>query len=131
MNPQARCMSRQRGCLSLGCLVPRSRARARRCRALSDPAILWKTKTSAERIRRMRGRLVFLFGTILVTSLGAETLDEALRAMTTAERKLYQTGQEKGPRAAFLEFLAEHAIVFRPGPVNGRDTWNKRAETGF
>ncbi|MFL6591031.1 MAG: YybH family protein [Chthoniobacterales bacterium] len=72
-----------------------------------------------------------MFGTILVTSLGAETLDEALRAMTAAERKFYQTGQEKGTRAAFLEFLAEDAIVFRPGPVNGRDTWNKRAETGF
>jgi ketosteroid isomerase-like protein len=63
--------------------------------------------------------------------LRAETPGEALRAMVDAERKFYQTGQEKGTRAAFLEFLADDAIVFRPGPVNGKETWSKRAETGL
>ena len=51
--------------------------------------------------------------------------------MVEAERKFYQTGQEKGTRAAFLEFLADDAIVFRPGPVNGKQIWSKRAETGL
>src|SRR6266576_1899348 len=61
----------------------------------------------------------------------AETLDEAVRAMTTAEKKFYETGQEKGTRAAFLEFLAPDAIIFRPGPVNGQEAWSKRQETGL
>ena len=61
----------------------------------------------------------------------AETLEEAVRAMTIAEKKFYQTGQEKGTRAAFLEWLADDAIVFRPGPVNGKEAWNKRPETGL
>jgi ketosteroid isomerase-like protein len=61
----------------------------------------------------------------------AETLEEAVRAMTNAERKFYQTGQEKGTRAAFLEWLADDAIVFRPGPVNGKEAWGKRPETGL
>jgi ketosteroid isomerase-like protein len=72
--------------------------------------------------------------TWLVASLAAasaETPAEAVRTMVEAEKKFYQTGQEKGTRAAFLEFLAEDGIVFRPGPVNGRESWGKREETGF
>jgi len=61
----------------------------------------------------------------------AETPAEAVRALVEAERKFYQTGQEKGTRAAFLEFLAPDGIVFRPGPVNGQEAWSKRPETGL
>jgi ketosteroid isomerase-like protein len=63
--------------------------------------------------------------------LRAETPAEAIRAMVEAERKFYQSGQEKGTRAAFLEFLADDGIVFRPGPVNGKEVWSKRSETGL
>jgi ketosteroid isomerase-like protein len=56
---------------------------------------------------------------------------EAAHTMVDSERKFYQTGQEKGTRAAFLAFLAEDAIVFRPGPVNGKEAWGKRLETGL
>lgn len=56
---------------------------------------------------------------------------EAARAMVAAERKFYQTGQEKGTRAAFLAFLADDGIVFHPGPLNGRQVWQERPETGF
>jgi ketosteroid isomerase-like protein len=51
--------------------------------------------------------------------------------MVESERKFYQTGQEKGTRAAFLAFLADDGIVFRPGPINGKEVWGKRAETGL
>ncbi|HYJ03598.1 MAG TPA: nuclear transport factor 2 family protein [Chthoniobacterales bacterium] len=64
-------------------------------------------------------------------SLRAETPAEAVRAMVDAEKKFYETGQEKGTRAAFLEFLAEDGIVFRPGPVNGKEAWAKRPEAGL
>lgn len=56
---------------------------------------------------------------------------EAARAMVDAERKFYETGQEKGTRAAFLSFLADDGIVFRPGPLNGKAVWEKRPESGF
>lgn len=56
---------------------------------------------------------------------------DAARAMVEAERKFCRTGQEKGTRAAFLAFLADDGIVFRPGPVNGKGVWEKRAETGL
>lgn len=56
---------------------------------------------------------------------------DAIRAMVDAERKFYQTGQEKGTRAAFLAFLADDSIVFRPGPLNGKEVWTKRVENGL
>ncbi|MEY2483808.1 MAG: hypothetical protein QOK24_2336 [Verrucomicrobiota bacterium] len=56
---------------------------------------------------------------------------DAVRAMVDAERKFYQTGQEQGTRAAFLTFLADDSIVFRPGPSNGKEVWTKRAENGL
>ena len=56
---------------------------------------------------------------------------EAARAMVESERTFYRTGQERGTRAAFLAFLADDAVVFRPGPVNGKEAWEKRPETGL
>jgi ketosteroid isomerase-like protein len=66
-----------------------------------------------------------------VTFVGAESPDDAVKALVGAERKFFQTGQEKGTRAAFLEFLAPDGIVFRPAPVNGQEVWSKRTETGL
>jgi ketosteroid isomerase-like protein len=63
--------------------------------------------------------------------LHAGPLDDAVRAMVDAEKKFYETGQAKGTRAAFLEWLADDAIVFRPGPVNGKEAWGKRPEIGL
>lgn len=75
--------------------------------------------------------LIVAVALIECVSLHAETPAEAIRAMVAAEKKFYETGQEKGTRAAFLEFLAEDGIIFRPGPLNGRESWTKRSETGF
>lgn len=81
----------------------------------------------------MMSRMIRVLTILLATlvALRGETPAEAVRAMVETERKFYQTGQEKGTRAAFLEFLADDAIVFRPGPVNGKKTWSQRAETGL
>jgi hypothetical protein len=46
-----------------------------------------------------------------------ETAAQAVRSLVEAERNFYRTGQEQGTRAAFLTFLADSGIVFRPGPV--------------
>ena len=81
----------------------------------------------------MRRPLFLLWAGVAFVSViaRAENLEEAVRAITNAEKKFYETGQEKGTRAAFLEFLAPDAIVFRPGPVNGQEAWSKRPETGL
>jgi len=81
----------------------------------------------------MRARsFLFLAGLVLaIQTVGAETALDSVRAMVDAEKKFYQTGQEQGTRAAFLAFLADDGIVFRPGPVNGKEVWSKRQETGL
>lgn len=81
----------------------------------------------------MRPRIPFFATCLLFVSatLRAETPAEAVRAMVEAEKRFYETGQEKGTRAAFLEFLAEDGIIFRPGPLNGKEAWGKRPETGL
>jgi len=56
---------------------------------------------------------------------------QAVREMVEAERKFYQTGQEQGTRAAFLNFLSDNGIVFRPGPVNGEKVWQEKPENGL
>src|SRR5438045_2054175 len=74
--------------------------------------------------------LCFLAGPFMVRA-AEPTPAEAARAMVESERTFYRTGQEKGTRAAFLAFLADDAVMFRPGPVNGKGAWQKRAETGL
>ncbi|MBA2242816.1 MAG: nuclear transport factor 2 family protein [Chthoniobacterales bacterium] len=56
---------------------------------------------------------------------------EAARLMVEGEGNFFQASQEHGTRAAFLQFLAEEAIVFQPRPVNGREAWRKRPEKGI
>ena len=65
-----------------------------------------------------------------LTAARAEPAADAVQALVNAERKFAQTAQEKGTRAAFLEFLAPDSIVFAPGPVSGQETWGKRLESG-
>jgi len=49
----------------------------------------------------------------------------AWKSLVEAERSFARTAVEKGIRAAFLEFLAPEAIVFRPQPVPGRPVYEK------
>ncbi|MGH8285417.1 MAG: YybH family protein [Steroidobacteraceae bacterium] len=39
------------------------------------------------------------------------------------EEAFARAARERGTRAAFLEFLAEDGVIFRPGPVSGRAYW--------
>jgi hypothetical protein len=50
--------------------------------------------------------------------------------MYGTERSLDQIAAVSGMKSAFLEFLADDAIVFRPNPVNGIDFWKTRDEGG-
>lgn len=49
----------------------------------------------------------------------------AVASLVDAERAFARVSTERGIRTAFLENLAEDAIVFQPGPVPGRATYEK------
>lgn len=49
-----------------------------------------------------------------------------LDKMVNTEREFARTAAAQGTRAAFLAFVADDGIVFSPGPVNGKKTWEAR-----
>jgi ketosteroid isomerase-like protein len=51
--------------------------------------------------------------------------DKALASLVEAERSFAKLSEQKGLRDAFLTFLSEKAIVFRPDPVEGRPIYEK------
>ncbi|MBI1795891.1 MAG: nuclear transport factor 2 family protein [Candidatus Eisenbacteria bacterium] len=49
-------------------------------------------------------------------------------ALVAAERAFAALSVEKGMKTAFLQYLAGDAIVFNPGPTNGRALWESRED---
>jgi len=47
-------------------------------------------------------------------------------SLAAAEKAFAREAREKGTRAAFLDVLADDAIVFAPGPQNGRGVWEAK-----
>lgn len=73
------------------------------------------------------------FLAILALGAIARAADEkpsaAVRAIVESEGRFGQMAHDRSVRAAFLEFLADDAIVFGPGPVNGKKVWSERPES--
>jgi ketosteroid isomerase-like protein len=59
----------------------------------------------------------------------AKALPPDLNSLVEAERSFARASLSNGMRAAFLAYLAEDAIVFRPEPVKGRAWYSKRPES--
>jgi ketosteroid isomerase-like protein len=51
-----------------------------------------------------------------------------LQAVVRTERAFAKTSSERGTRAAFLAFIADDGLLFRPGPVNGRQFLSAQPE---
>ncbi len=54
---------------------------------------------------------------------------DAVRAIVDTETHFFEHARDHGMRAAFLEYLADDGVIFDPGPVNGKEAWEKRAES--
>jgi hypothetical protein len=59
---------------------------------------------------------------ILATATGIAAQPE-LQPLIEAQRSFGQSATDKGMKTAFLEVLKDDAIVFEPGPVNGKVYW--------
>ena len=51
-----------------------------------------------------------------------------LNTILEAERALGEAAAAKGQKAAFVEFLTDDSIIFRPEAVNGKDFWIRQTE---
>jgi ketosteroid isomerase-like protein len=56
----------------------------------------------------------------------AQSHSQLLESLVQAERAFAATSIAKGIKTAFLTYLAEDGIIFRPGPINGKEFWQKR-----
>src|SRR5262252_4661081 len=78
----------------------------------------------------MTTRLILIFALLISAHVGlAQKQSERTmnrRALVEMEHAFAKAAATKGTRDAFLEFLADDAIVFQPGPVNGRKFWSER-----
>lgn len=57
------------------------------------------------------------------------TAQSDLQQMSDTEKAFLQAVAEKGTRSAFLEFLADDAILFRPTAINGKDFWKREDDS--
>jgi ketosteroid isomerase-like protein len=62
-----------------------------------------------------------------IPAVAAEKLPAAVASLVDAENAFAAAAKASGIRDAFLAYLADKAIVFNPGPVMGRDLYEKRA----
>ena len=72
----------------------------------------------------------FLAAAVLVfsASLFSSAQDYSKQIYDT-ERAFEKAVAEKGIKAGFIEFLSPTGVLFRPGPVNGRESWRTRPAT--
>ena len=52
--------------------------------------------------------------------------DARLSSLVATERAFSDASVERGMRDAFMSYLAEDAVIFRPGPINGMQSWQSR-----
>jgi ketosteroid isomerase-like protein len=76
---------------------------------------------------------IFLFGAILFLGHASLSLAREVRSkaglLAVEETAFAQEALEKGMRSAFLDVLSPDAIVFDPGPQNGRKNWEGKPES--
>jgi hypothetical protein len=64
---------------------------------------------------------------ITLLAAGAGFAQAELEPILETQKAFETMAAERGMKPAFLEFLGEDAVVFQPGPVNGRQYWNAQS----
>ncbi len=68
---------------------------------------------------------IFLLGSILLATVSAFSQAE-LNPLLETQTAFANAAAESGLKPAFLTFLSDDAIIFRPGPINGKQYWSSR-----
>ncbi len=73
---------------------------------------------------------LFLIASMIFCAMNVGGQEKAdLIKLAETEKSFAQTADEKGVKEAFLEFLADDGILFRPTAVNGKESWAARPAT--
>lgn len=68
--------------------------------------------------------LLMIFGGVCGSA--AQAVADVQKIIET-EKAFAKTAETTNTKAAFLEYMADDGIIFNPGPINGKELWNKRA----
>ncbi len=74
------------------------------------------------------GQVMFLLVLALDGGFG-QSGSASVSSLVEAERAFAAMSETDGMKKAFLTFLADDAVIFQPGPVNGKSVWREREET--
>jgi ketosteroid isomerase-like protein len=77
--------------------------------------------------RHAAGALAVLLPAVLAAGL-ALAAPRPIDSLIDAERAFSAESVERGMRPAFLDHLADDAVIFRPGPINGMQSWRDRRD---
>lgn len=72
-------------------------------------------------------KIIMIFLLILTTA-GLSAQSSAPKELAAAERAFAAAALRMGINAAFLEYLDDDAVMFNPGPVNGKELYRSRKE---
>lgn len=67
-----------------------------------------------------------LSAVLLLLLLGSVAAQDPAKKIYDTERAFEKMVAEKGIRDGFMEFMSPLGIIFRPGPVNARESWKSR-----
>jgi len=70
-----------------------------------------------------------LLAIALAAGPAASVAATPLDSLVSAERAFAALSVERGMKEAFLTYLADGAVLFRPGPVDGRQVWRARPKS--
>lgn len=74
----------------------------------------------------MKTRFISILVLLLCTNAIAQS---DLQHLFDTEKGFERTAAEKGVKSAYLEFLADDSVVFRPDAVNGKEFWKAREDS--
>src|SRR5687767_14981672 len=70
------------------------------------------------------GRFLAMFFVFLAAVEGFPQVD--IQPLVETQKAFERAAVENGMKSAFLEFLGDDAVIFRPEPVNGKQYWTSQ-----
>ncbi|MDF1612587.1 YybH family protein [Stygiobacter electus] len=78
----------------------------------------------------MKEFLKLVLFSIICSEYSAQTMNSSLNSLISTEYSFSKSAAEVGTRDAFLKFISDDGIIFRPNPVNGKKFLSESKPSG-
>jgi len=91
--------------------------------------VLTRVQTDPEiqehQMKLLRSFMLGILAIVAITHAQEPAVNSSLQSLVETERAFSRTSAERSTREAFLSFIADDGILFRPAAVNGKEWLNK------